>query len=420
MKPPTFEREGSLYRYLWAEENICVEVDQVRQRHDQIASEVTVSHIAAQNGANHILWTSLNLASTQTRDRLAKDLTKKTGLEGWSQMMEYICTRTGREYRRGEPVINLSSVTEQSEVEYLIERLMPKGLASAIFADGNSCKSWLALAICISAMTGTPLPAGLQPTTFARALYLDWETSWQETRRRLGWLARGMGLDYVPDVLYREMVGPLADDISQVRRQMLAHKVGLVVIDSIALATGGEPKETEPVLRMMGALRTLRPASVLMIGHVSKETAKSKEGGGKIYGNVFYGNLGRSLWEIRSARDGDAHCIALTHSKVNQGRAWPQFGLRFEFDDRNHQVVIRGQDLEDIPELADTQPKAARIIALLKHGAQYKDQIAETLGISASATQKELNRMAQRKQVIRLGDSGGRGKKTLWGLPADA
>lgn len=416
---PEFKRYGDWHLFLWHGAGYGIGFEHLYESGGDLHAEITVQALKPADGRSHVTWEKLNLSSGQSRDRLAGRLCKQTGIDGWRGMLEYACVTAGREYRKGEPVIDLAEVESSDEVQYLIQKLCPLGAPTLMFADGDSMKSFLALSFALSVRTGCALPCGLAPTQQAAVLYLDWETSKEEMSRRLRWLATGFGIA-VPHIHYRRMVRPLADDISRIRSEVDKLEIGFVVLDSAALATGGEPKETEPVLAMLAALRSLAPATCLTLAHVSKATAADRGPmRGRAYGNVMYENLGRSVWELRAAHDGDTHYVAFFHRKVNLGRGQQPFALRLDFDDAQHSISIHPQSLQDVPELAEHSTLAERLLWLLKRGAREVGDMAENTGEDPRAVRSTLSILAKQGKVLRLDENakGGRGKEGSWGLP---
>lgn len=415
---PEFRREGDWFLFTWPEAGYGIGFDQLYESSGDLHAEITVQALVPVDGKAHVTWEKLNLSSGQTRKRLADRLREQTGCGDWPAMLEYACVMTGREYRRGEPVVNLDEIDAPPQVVYLMSKLLPLGEPTLMVADGDSCKSFLALALAVAVRTGLALPCGIEPQRQVAVLYLDWETSMQEQRRRLGWMARGLDIA-IPRIHYRQMVRPLADDASRLRRDIAKLGIGFIIVDSAALATGGEPKEAEPVLRMMGAVRSFSPVTTLILAHVSKATAGNHTSErGRAYGSVFFENLGRSVWELRASRDGLVHSVGFFHRKVNLGRQHDPFALKLTFDEEAQSVRIEHQWLDDVAELSEHATIAERLLGLLRHGSAGVSDLAENLGEDPRSVRVALGRLAQAGKVIQLHDDakGGRGKEQSWGL----
>ena len=72
-------------------------------------------------------------------------------------------------------------------------------------------------------------------------------------------------------IKYRSCALPLYQDLEQIKEAIDYYGANLLIIDSLGLASGGEPKETEPALKFFAALRQLKTTS-LILGHNSKNS----------------------------------------------------------------------------------------------------------------------------------------------------
>ncbi len=419
-----FKREGDWYLCLFHDRGLGVAFEMLRESGGELHGDITVHKLNPEGArGTHLHWAKLNLSSTQARETLAKKLEKdervQVPLEAWRHIIEAACLTTAREYRKGEPILMLDDGEARLEVDYLVSPLIAAGHPTAIFADGDSGKGWIALLIALSLRLGDILPGIVTPTRLAKTLYLDWETDYDENRRRLDLLCRGLGLSGRSDGIgYRRMFRPLADDISTIRAAIAREQYELVVIDSAALATGGDLRDSEHVIRFMSALGQLRPAASLVLGHVSKATADATGGNrGRMIGSVFYENLCRSVWEVRSDSGGNPITMGFFHRKANMGRKQKPFGLSLRFDDGRHLARFEATDIADVDKVAEHAPLSWRLEEALKRGAMHSDELAERLNVTESMIRTEVTRSKGR--IIRLNpDAKGRGSKALYGLTA--
>ena len=73
----------------------------------------------------------------------------------------------------------------------------------------------------------------------------------------------------MPGIVYIPCARPLADDVDRIRREVIRHDIGYLVVDSVALACDGPPEAAEVAVRFFGALRELGLGS-LLIAHVNR------------------------------------------------------------------------------------------------------------------------------------------------------
>ena len=413
---PALTRDGDALIWTWPDQAIAIGFDQIRESSDGLKAEISVQSLDGVEGGRrgHFHWAHFNLSSTRSRTELSNVLTKRNSAFDWPTLLEVACVRTAEEWRRGEPVVDLSAIDAPETDSYLVEKLLPEGETTVIFADGGSGKSIFALAVGIAVRTGTALPNGLRPHKQGNVLYLDWETNAREQAKRIRWLSKGLGIA-PPTILYRPMYRALADDISRIRQEVTRHAVELVIVDSIGPACGGEPENAETILRVFNAMRSLSPASRQVISHVSRAGAEQKNGAARPFGSAFVSNMARSVWELRRSGEGtdSGISVALYHRKTNAGRLQPPMGFEILFDERDRSTVIQGQDMTDDPELAAHASLSWRVRQALKKGAKTTAQLSDDLDVTEATLRKVLQRMPD---AGRLNGAGGRGNAATWGL----
>jgi hypothetical protein len=186
-------------------------------------------------------------------------------------------------------------------------------------------KSLLAVTAAVVAGSGLGLSGIATPTERVRVLYLDYESCLEEHQDQLAKLMTGAGLVEPPEILYRAMTRPLAEDAAFIRTEISRYQVGLVVLDSLTPGSGAEPDGVAAAVRTLTALRSFGGVTRLALAHVSKASAEQRTGATKPFGSVFVWNLARSVWEIRGSQDedGDELRMGLFHRKANGSRLQP-------------------------------------------------------------------------------------------------
>lgn len=416
------QRTGDELAYLWRRERVGIGFDLIREERDGLHAEVHVKALTPAGwteDAAHIHWARLNLSSTQSRTGLLRHLKSRNGEIDWEAKLEIACERTRREFRRGEPVVDLSRIEPRPQI-YLVDPAkgpgIPLGETSVFYGDGASMKSLLSLAIGLAVATGFPV-GPFHPTRKAGVLTLDWETTEDEQAERLTRLCYGAGLS-VPAVSYQRQDQALAAGIRAVRQEVDARGVGLVIVDSIAPACGGEVT-AEQAIPFFNALRSLgKDVTRLVVSHVSHSTATKESGPGRPFGSVFVRNLARSAWEIQRAGesdDEDSVLVGMYHRKVNRGRKQKDIGLRVTFQDPEGSITVCTTELLENEELAAHASLGERIRHALRSGAMDTQQLADATGAKLETVKRTANRLPD---VISLGSHGrgGRGAVATWGL----
>jgi hypothetical protein len=203
------------------------------------------------------------------------------------------------------------------------------------------------------------------------------------------------------------MAHKLSGAIEQIRKRVTEDAVGLLIVDSLAPASGGTINEAEPALELYASLRTLPHVTTLIIAHNSKDLEKKKS----VYGSVFFTNLARSVWEIKKSQEpGDTEMIlSLTHRKANRKLELP-IGLSFAFNEEENIITVSKTDLATTS-LSGQLPVSFQIKDLLRSGPETVNNIAEILSVTTSTVRGTLNRMKQKGSVTPLKDN-------KWGLQA--
>lgn len=432
MNEPELKTDGETWQYLWHDLGVAVGFELLRERSDGLHGELWVAGDPHLNGsAPHIVWGTFNLSSPTARGRMATQLASRDGGRhikpgAWVELLEVACTRTAQEFRRGEPLVDLADGEATLELPYLVEPMLPDHQPTILFADGESGKGWIALGICLSLRLGGEVVPGMRALRQCNSLYLDWETDKDANIRRQEYICRGLGLHSRPSgIYYRRMYRPLADDISKVRDLIRRSNAELLVIDSIGLAasaSGGDIKDSDPAMRLMAAVRMLG-ITTLLLGHVSKAVAAQKGNDpGRVIGSTYYQLLARSAWELKSDAEQQPIIVGFYHRKANLGPRQRSFALKLVFEDAPiHRLRFERADLEDSDIVADRAPLGQRMVAALKRGSKPTSELAEELGVSQAEIRSTGGRLAAKANVVQLGTrpgKGGKGKESLWGLPA--
>jgi hypothetical protein len=245
-------------------------------------------------------------------------------------------------------------------------------------------------------------------------LYLDWESRREDHAERLWGLARMHGTGApVTGIRYRPMTRGLTEALSAVAQDAALEPTDLVIVDSLGAASGAEPESADAAVRTLNALRTLAPATRLVIAHVSKAAAEMDKGRPKPYGSVYVSNLARSTILAVAAEQvaPDELTVTYHHTKINRGPKMPAQALSFAFDGGEISVSTVEPD-------RSRSALSEQIREILRAGQQTATALAKDLGKDPHVVRTTLGRMENRNTVLRLVVSdGGRGHETLWGLP---
>ena len=335
-----------------------------------------------------------NLTSLQTRASIAKNLQGNILLEGsllsWGRIIPDVCQRVLKLYRNGASVTEIWPSDELLLPKFLIQPILPLNQPSIIFGDGGAGKGHIAQTLSIVAY----LPFDnnklglIAPEVSSPVLYLDYESDEDEFTRTLSGLCRGFELSVGLNRL--QMSQKVSSLIEQLRKKVLELGIRLLVIDSLAPASGGNINEAEPAIELYSSLRTLPDVTTLIIAHTSKDMESKKK---SVYGSVFFTNLARSVWEVRKSQEpGDTEMIlSLTHRKANRKLELP-IGLQYSFDDETNTINVSKVDLATTS-LSNQLPLSFQIRGLLRSGPISTQDIAESLSATPNHVRAILSRL---------------------------
>ncbi len=410
------DRSGETWIFTFVEKDIAIGFERVRETRDGIDAEILVTRSKPGPSGKPALISRrrVNLLSTVTRTSFAKDLTDSTpfDLPTWKAWLEEACNVVVEQLRAGEPILRSQVMVTTMAPVYLIDHFLPENETTLLSADGESGKSWLAVAIAVALARNTQLLPGITPTRVGVTLYLDWETGPNEIRRRQTWIERGLGLTTTVNLLYRTMARGIHEDIDFLRDEIRARQIDLVIIDSLAPAVADDLDAGHTAVKTMTALRQL-PCTRLVLAHVSKSVAQQTNGRGRTFGSVQFENQARSVWEMRHEEAGKE--VALFHRKANVGPHQESIAYRQKWNDRDYTYRIEPVRLLETTELVHYANLRTRCQMALRDGKKELNALADLVQAKPESLRVQLTRWPEFQHITY---GAGRGAKSEWGLKA--
>ena len=383
---------GDTYRFAWPC-GIEATVDRLAERHDDLTAEVTIR--SARPPRPGLLHSArFNTGSTQARGTLAKALAQRDGDLDWGTILEDICFLTRERYREGEPSIDLRTYERNRSARGFVSPFLEYGGPTVVAAHGGSGKTRSAWAIGVTASTGVSILGELHgdpcPVFFA-----DYETDADTGDEILAAICAGAGITERPPIHYRRMVASLHESAATLRREVARTGAGLVIVDSLGPARGGDPNDAETTIRTFNAARSLN-VPVLFTDHITNAEASSGDPK-KPFGSAYTWNLARVVWMMEKAQneDEDSITVAFVNKKRNNGRQLSRVGYRIDFENGPDDAILGIRfarcDLANIPDLATRLPLRARMVPLLtRNGSLKVHEISEELGVSIDLVKKTV------------------------------
>ncbi|MFA4836455.1 MAG: primase C-terminal domain-containing protein, partial [Dehalococcoidia bacterium] len=400
--------QAGIYDFTW--DNYTAKLSRVKESRERTVGELKV--IVQNSEPQTLIQANLNLLSGRSRREAAKDLEVKAPAYDWDAILEQICTQAIELMRGGDPAQDIT-VDEFSIVvrpEYILYPLIVRRMPNCIFGDPGTLKSTTALLcsqIALLQWVGNPIgvTVGQEPM---RGLYLDWETDYDTTMYQLKRLGKGLDIS-VTSIAYRRCALPLHADLEQLCKYVLETKADYIIVDSLAMASGGEPKETATALNFFGGLRQIKthygePITSLILAHNSKNPEEKKK---TIYGNQQYTAQMRNIWESvkRSEPGEDEIDLALFHRKPPPfGKHQHPLGWKYVFNDEKESISIECSDPSSIGEFVERMGTEQRILNCLSGGKQTPKELQERLSITRSNVDTSLSRLRSKGKVVRLED----------------
>lgn len=232
---------------------------------------------------------------------------------------------------------------------WAVKNLIPAGGMSIWFGDSASLKTLNChyLAVCMSSGRDW-LGFEMADDTPRNCLIIDYENTFEVYKSyHLRMLLGANGSTSWPENRIRYMSAslPITEMLPRIVAAVRQHSTRFIIIDSAALASGGDPGESSESLAFFSAVRQLTDeegCTVLVLAHVTKATRNEnktaeKAGGDhsrQAYGSVFWDTSARSSFFVRADTiAADHYSVIFRNRKQSRGPKVPSFAVDVHFDD---------------------------------------------------------------------------------------
>ena len=402
MSKPVMQANGGSYTLQWADEQVHVTVDRIRENSSSgnTSGEITISHDLV---GGHIHQARLGLTDTRARSSLVRQLNERVPGVDWYAIIEATCANILDHYRTGEPPVSLDIVGQREANEYRLYPFLLDNRASMLFSAGGVGKSTLATMFAVMIQGGVNVLG--MTTEPGQVLYCDYESDEYDLRDRAAAICQGLGIEYTVPILYRYCHRPIADDIIELEHIVSEYNVQYIIIDSAGPACGGEPENADATINYFTKLRSLKIGS-LTIAHTSKNGDDRKP-----FGSAFWENYSRTMWQVQKSQElgEDKLDVALFHRKVNNGKYLPPVGFSLAYGDGI--INLSKVAVKDNPEFVKTMPNRERMHQALEQGAMTVQELHDELNIAIDTVRATLNRKPSPFVHIQQGADAGK-----WGI----
>jgi hypothetical protein len=281
--------------------------------------------------------------------------------------------------------------------EFVVEKLLPCGLATSFYGGGGLAKSVNVLHLGMSvAFVGVERWHGLKAITYP-VVYLDFEMSETVQLRRAKEIADGAGWPDVPQNFhYVEAAGYAAADVFSFALELVEeHGPSLVIVDSFGFSMQGESERSADVLSYVrNYIQPLQDTGshTLVVDHIARAIKGERAADKEAFGSVYKTNAMRSTVNVTGHADEDAGTVyaTFTHRKNNVGPRLKPFTVITKFS--SGAISFERSDTVIHPPTEDTIEQLI-VAAMREHGPMTNKQIAANIDRDLRSVQNSTSRL---------------------------
>lgn len=300
---------------------------------------------------------------------------------------------------------HMHGVADPPAQRWVVDKLIPKGFITTLYAHGGSSKSFLAVYMAMRVTLGLDIFGhAVEP---GPVLFLDGELDRDTFARRSHMLLRGSFAGIVEQIphgiFYRKITKSLLDPAlrDETVKFIRANNIALTFVDSFsACLPGDDTNSLDDVTRRMRALEDF--GSVFLIDHMAKgaDLATNTTAIGSVAKMMFC----RSALQIAAGDDGTA---VLQHKKANFGPMLKPIPYEVKVDPSGAYISPIDANDERLEKVASTLPAKQRLEDAFRRGrfdagARVGD-IADALTIPLKTVKNKLTDLSRAGIVINDG-----------------
>lgn len=285
-----------------------------------------------------LAWQDIRLLSQNSIQGLVRELKGAMESVDWPNMLKYCAWQAVANARAVDDPQELGTKPETMNQTFRLWPIIQEDEPTTIFCPGGVGKSYLAvLCACLVQFdcSGFTDHRRIWTPRQGNVLYLDWESTYRDHRRRAWAVKRGLGIEGDGTFAYLRCTQPLPRIIADIVRIVAERDIKLVIIDSQMAASEFGNDQAQLAGQFYNALRELGCAT-LTLDHVSKAAmALSDEATNHAgpYGSIVKYNRSRQQYELKKwpgMIKGQTDLV-MSHRKYNEGELSEDFGIRMTF-----------------------------------------------------------------------------------------
>jgi DNA-binding transcriptional ArsR family regulator len=297
--------------------------------------------------------------------------------------------------------------------EFVVPDLIPRHHATTLYGWGGTAKSLLAMLLSLSVAGGRERFFDRVVAVHGPVLYLDFELDADEQQRRVMQLACGMNMAVPEDLLYVSTLGFRTHDaIDFALGRCKEYGAVLIVLDSLGPAMIGDMTAAKDVIEFhncyIAPFKVIGVTPILVDHQARQQSGEGYQNKGA-FGSAYKEHLSRSLIQVeagdRSAERGVLN-VRLRHKKTNFGVLVEPFDVSLSYSDE--MIVATTRDLTPADRAQEATLNAdERVVAALRDGPAYPDEIAEATGLARSTVKNKINALKKAGRVEITGEIRG-------------
>jgi hypothetical protein len=293
---------------------------------------------------------ALNLLSVTSRDQCRREIEHVLGKgpdHQWTTLISRAVTKAKDALLSVDRSVSTADLVAPDALEFLIPDLCVADGINILFGTGSGGKTWLLMKAALAVARGG-LFLGRQCKQ-ANVLYVDCETGASTYAYRMRRLCAGEGvtLEDARNIRFWNGKGvPFSDQVPAIRKVCEENEIGLICLDHIAAACGGDANEQSVATQLANGVGKIG-LPVLALAHITGADMRNPEAVDKPFGSIFWHNNARRTTFVLRQQEAESSVaeLGLYPKKVNDGR-WPApYSARIVFDDPAGPVVVEAADL---------------------------------------------------------------------------
>lgn len=343
-------------------------------------------------GLGSVFYQKINLLNGKAIDDAVNRLNRAFGSNiNWTQVMFSIVPDIMRIYERNNAPEDFNPDYDDTEIIPLVRPFLEYKDSNILFGDGSGGKTFIALSLGMAVCWNIPF-LGTHASELSNVLFVDYENKKRKFDDRLKRLLNGRTTDTEFSFKYYNPKGmPILNLKSSLSEYIREHKIGLVIIDSIGGACGGDPSKADIANATVNILNNLG-CTVLAIAHQTKAGECDKP-----FGSVFWHNGPRCTWNVKKEQEADEDIIrvGMFNRKNNNDKLSRPFGAEIVFNGKESIIITKSDTKLWFEELSGKD----KILSVLESGILTLDEVVKETGMKPQTVKNKLGELTRKGLV---------------------